>query len=298
MPATHSLRDGDTPVVTEVLDVLAYASGILPDAAEGIAALHDAFLAVHSTRVRSYRLNDSTKWRRWKAGDAELVRTWMQDPGSLAEPLLGVEIHGGDKDGLLPPAFAFFHDQSADDPCGYVRVSLPADDTSLEDLQPWLEALLAYPIHWGVVGRGVLWDPGGPRARAAKRWLRPVLQRHPGLDGGQPLMHMVRGHHGVSAVNWLTLLGSAATSSAGGVPALSAAAPATVDVHPWGADRCILQAGTAPEAGDRNRGDDPPYGDVAPLLAHVRAPRTALEQMWHDAFKLETPDWLERFLHA
>ncbi len=282
-----------------VFELLAVTSALTPDAAAGIGAAFTAFAQEHGAGFSYFQLNDSARMRKVAASSRAMVPTWMRDPASLSQPLLGVQMHSGPKnDELQAPDFAFFQDQSADDPCGYVRLSVPTDAiSSVDDAVTLLSMLESYPVSWGVAGYSILWDPGGSESREVKRWLRAQLNRYRGLGVGEPLAHMVRQHLGLMRIGWCTLVGEAHLETLGGLEALQEQADAIDGLQVRGiASYAAVFAGDKPSIGDVNRGELLPLQrEVGRLLEPIRASRDSMEQVFLKPLRLDTADYLERF---
>ncbi len=290
---------GDSISATLVFEVLAVTAATTPDAAEGIESAFTAFAREYGASFSYFQLNDSARSRPVVPSSLAMVPMWMQDPASLSQPLLGVQMHSGPgADELQAPDFAFFQDQGANDPCGYIRLSVPFDTiSSIDDAVLLLSMLERYPVSWAVAGFSVLWDPGGSKSRHVKRWLRAQLNRYRGLGCGEPLAHMVRQHLGLMRVGWCTVVGDAHLETLGGWEALRAQAEAIDGVHvrqvgSWAA----VFAGEVPAIGDANRGELLPLQrEVGRILEPIRAPRNAMEQVFLKPLRLDTADYLERF---
>lgn len=290
---------GDTLCAGLAFELLAVTSATTPDAADGIASAFKAFAQEHGAGWSYFQLNDSARMRKVVASSRAMVPTWMNDTASLGQPLLGVQMHAGPtSDELQAPDFAFFQDQSADDPCGYLRLSLPADAISnVDDAVTVLSMLDAYPVSWGFAGYSILWDPGGAESREVKRWLRAQLNRYPGLGGGEPLAYMVRQHLGLMRVGWCTLVGEAHLETLGGLESLQTHAEAVqgLSVRSIGSYAAVF-AGDSPSVGDVNRGELLPlHREVGRLLEPIRASRDSMEQVFLEPLQLDTADYLERF---
>ena len=282
-----------------VFDLVAFTSSTTPDAAAGIAAAFSAFGAEHVSSFSYFQLNDSARARKFTAASRSMVPTWIKDPASLAQPLLGVEIHSGpSKDQLQPPAFSFFQNQRSNEPCGYIRLALPVESVSgIDDAAALLSMLEAYPVSWGIGGLSILWNPGGPEAREVKRWLRHHLNRYPGLGSGEPIEFMVRQHLGLMRVGWCTMVGAEHLETLGGLDGLREAAGEVdgLEVREFG-DAAALFAGQAPSLGDVNRGELLPLQrEAGRILEPIRAPRDAMEEVFLSPLQLDTADYLERF---
>lgn len=168
----------------------------------------------------------------------------------------------------------------------FLQVTVPLSHplALLRDRATALASLLR--IQWGNAGHAyATWEPTEQLVQRRKTFAH--ARRFLGFDTGYSI-RMEPFHEAIRTVSWLTFVGEPLLQKLGG-PLPAVAAPLEVTSLP-GALR--VQAGPAPDAGDRNRLDYPAaYIAADKLLRPVRA--KAADFAWPWAPKT-TEDWLSR----
>lgn len=161
----------------------------------------------------------------------------------------------------------------------------------LAEILDWCRA--ARPLH-GTAGIGVISHPDYGTALAAQPWVKPLLERFPGLDYGLPVDVAAIAHDGLPVVNWLTVLGDPLVARLGGRQALGREIDSRPELalhdYPGGV---VVQAGPVPQIGDQTQGMMPrAYGVAGGLLKDVRTEPFDL------LTELRYPEDSEAFSHA
>jgi hypothetical protein len=202
---------------------------------------------------------------------------WLQDERALSEDLLGLTMHSGPEPvSVDPPSFGFFYIQT--DPekeRGGVRMALPLEIAERDPdavVSFVADAVADLPLAYGFAGYSLSWDPNGYRMlERAETWAVPLLKRHPGLGLGDLLPYVFHAHHGVLAVNWLTLLGTQYTDVLGGFPVIARSLGGEYALVSLGNGGTLIRAGDIPLLGDVNR---------ANRLQHYQKVGRALRPVW------------------
>lgn len=293
------------PVIVPCVEIMALSTTPMATGVAGYLRFYEAFMRRYADRVRHYRLNDSTKWKRWQPKDRSKVPSWFSDARSLRQPLLGIVMHtDASADEPQPPLFEMFFDHvCADRPRGMFQIALPLDSiasgagTLLELVD---DAMAEFPIRWGTAGLAFYWEGNDTTVeKHADAWLGRHLTKHPGLAPGDLMSWGLRVEMGISNIGWLTFVGDALIDQLGGRHALAERLDGTgIGLRSYGKG-VALQAGEVPELGNVNRKNTlPVYQAVGRVLEPVFAPDDFLEKIRIPGIK--DPDarlaWLRRFL--
>jgi len=157
---------------------------------------------------------------------------------------------------------------------------------------------LVQPFH-GSCGLGLVLSPDPYVARRADPYLLTFLDRFPGLEFDHPITDALRVLDGIKGVNWLTILGPEQIERFGGANQLQTEAAAQgLLVRPFSGG-AIVQAGPAPNPGDKENGLVPePYKRANLVLAKLRSPCTGITFNMDSAgidSEAFTRQWLDRF---
>jgi|GEM_PF-5696852 len=161
---------------------------------------------------------------------------------------------------------------------GYVRFNLPfawERDTKGPALLTLMRELCNHlsPLH-GSAGMGFVYPPAhaGAYAAGANGAFYPGVHRFPGIDATPPCVGDGE-LNALPTLNWLTAVSNPFLERIGGTAAVKKAleaAPLQFYDYPGGV---LFQAGSAPLAGDRERGNIPlPYRQLYQLLKPVMMP--------------------------
>lgn len=292
-------------VVFPCVEIMALSKTAKVDGAEGYVRFYEAFAKRYGEQLRYYQLNDSTRWKKVLPKDLGKVTGWFSDVRSLAEPLLGILMHGHEVAGEpQPPLFDMMFDHAYPEyPRGMFRIVLPVDaaaDGAEALLELVDEAMMEFPVHWGTVGYSFYWDSADTTIDGyAQQWLRRHLEKHPGLSPGTLMTFGLRVEQGVLNVGWLTFVGDELLAQLGGRDVLtSRARDARIGVRPY-AKGVALQTGPVPELGDVNRKKRlEQYHEVGRLLGPVFAPEAVRQRFRVKGYddRDEATAWIERFL--
>jgi hypothetical protein len=194
-----------------------------------------------------------------------------------------------------PWGFQFFiASRNLDLEAGYFQVHLPAEwlrdepDKVVSLARSVAEVL---PFRSGHAGYGIQHEEGAVLAERDAR-IRAWCRRYWGLDcpdlaGIRPFVVGA-----LKGVNWLTFLDREFCERVGGLEALRESLPPPISLTELRSG-CMIQAGSAPGLGDRNRREDPgAYRQVNEVLKPLRM-ESNWSPGWCDAD--EALEWLERF---
>ncbi|AGP36439.1 type VI immunity family protein [Sorangium cellulosum] len=149
-------------------------------------------------------------------------------------------------------------------------------------------------VRWGNLGLTYAsWDVYDVETAARARYAH--ARRHPGFDVGEYVRCVHWFHEKIRTVSWITILGPTMIAE------LRPEQRVALDRRPLlytgsVGPNLVIQAGAAPEAGDRNRLNFPPaYAEVDRVLRPQRASRGA-DMLWLNPWKEATiEEWLRRF---
>lgn len=296
--------DGKT-IIYPCVEIMALSTAPKAVGAAGYLRFYEAFMRRYADQVRHYRLNDSTRWKRWQPKDWNKVPSWFADARTLQQPLLGITMHThSPADEPQPPLLEMFFDHvSAERPRGMFQIVLPIDSIATGTgalLELVDDAMAEFPVHWGTAGLAFYWEGSDTTVEEyANAWLGPHLTKHPGLAPGDLMSWGLRVEMGISNIGWLTFVGDALVDQLGGREALAKGLEGTgIGLRSYGKG-VALQAGDGPELGNVNRKNTlPRYHEVGRVLEPVFAPHDFLEKIRIPGIK--DPDarlaWLRRFL--
>ena len=296
---TFTALEGDTRIVSLVVDLVAYSTGSLADMAPVWHGALGALRDVAGPGLRWWRGPGMTRMRKvderlWETVDARLGK-------GVDEHDLHILATSGDTNRAAGgPAFQLIY--YADLRAGALRLALPASGQESSDAKSLLalteQTFSSRPILWGYGGYSVHWNPVDALiVDEAPQIAAPWLRRYPGLAYGDPTGILKWAQDGVIDVNWLTLLGPDLAARIGGADALRASLPKEVIVRPLGDRNLVLQAGNAPDTGDVNRKSILPlYREVGRRLRSLRPKTAVLEEVPIDGLSEENQaEWLDRF---
>lgn len=292
-------------VIFPCVEIMALSKTPKADEPAGFVRFYEAFARRYGDRLRYYQLNDSTKWKKVLPKDLRKIPGWFSDARSLAEPLLGITMHGFEVAGEpQPPLFDMMFDHAFPEyPRGMFRIVLPVDAVGA-DASALLElvddAIAEFPLHWGTAGYSFFWEGTDTRIDGfAEQWVGRHLVKHPGISMGNLMEFGLCVEQGLANIGWLTFVGDELIDRLGGRDALGASAEgAGLGVRAYSRG-IALQAGPVPELGNVNRRQTLPlYHEVGRILAPVFPPEDFLAKI--DVKGIADPDeelaWLKRFL--
>jgi hypothetical protein len=280
-------------VLTPAFELVATSKAPLSEAAPGFIRFYGEFVRSFGAQLTTYATGTMTSWKKPTAKALQMLPSWLSESRNLELGGFGIEFHSGPSVvELVPPAIRIDVDNGA----SYISVSLPPDFVATDPQRAltFLKNAIGgdFALAAGWAGYAIAWntsmgDLTGEPAQTLGAWLK----RHPGLGHGNNFNIYDRALHGISSVNWLTLLGPELTARKGGRDAIAAGLGDEITVGELSRGVCI-QAGPQPLLGDVNRGDDLPlYRRVGRFLADVRT---------HEPFRilsgLDDPEaWFARF---
>lgn len=296
--------DGKT-LIYPCVEIMALSTTPKPEGAAGYVRFYEAFARRYGEQIKHYRLNDSTRWKRFLPKDKAKIAWWFSDARTLREPLLGIVMHTQENAAApQPPLFEmFFEHVWAERPRGMFRIALPIEDMDRDPSEILAlvdDAMADFPVHWGTAGLAFYWkDTDTTIDEYANQWLGRHLLKHPGLATGDLLAWGTSVEEGVANIGWLTFVGDALIGKLGGREALAEAVDGAGVVFRQYGKGIALQAGPKPELGNVNRKHVlPAYHEVGRILQPLFAPDEALRKI--DVAGLQDEDealaWLRRFL--
>lgn len=278
-------------------EIVAASSSPLNDAAPGFVRFYDEFMARFGSRLTTYATGTMTLPKKPTSRVFQMVPAWLSEPRNLANGRFAMVFHSGlSVAERIPPALCLVFENGN----SYMNAVLPPDfvinsqEPALDFVRAAIGSAFALSAGWGGYAI-VINENRGPLNPELKQQLRAWLKRHPGLGHGGNFTIYERALHGISNVNWLTLLGRELVERKGGQEAIQGALAARspeIVVHPLGDGICI-QAGPLPQIGDVNRGDNLPlYHEVGRYLKDLRSK----EPPWElDGLQDDTEQWYARF---
>jgi hypothetical protein len=284
-------------VLTPCFEIVAASSSSLDKAAPGLLQFYEEFMHRFVAGLKYYRTGTMRNWRRPTDKALQMVSAWTSEPRNIADRDFMITFHSGPSEvEMLPPSIELNFENGT----SYVSARF-APDFLASGAEPVLDFVrtaignrFALSAGWG--GYAIAFNEAmGPLVGQPREKLRGWLKRHSGLGHGQNFAIYERALHGISNVNWLTLLGAELLNRKGGrqsVAAALAARSTEIVVNPLG-DGAIIQAGKRPEIGDLNRGDDLPlYREVGRYLKDLR---TTKPPRFLFGFEDDTEEWFARF---
>ncbi|MCB2263803.1 MAG: DUF3396 domain-containing protein [Candidatus Thiosymbion ectosymbiont of Robbea hypermnestra] len=158
---------------------------------------------------------------------------------------------------------------------GYLSLSFPLGFLE-QQASGWFFQWIEYacerltPLH-GYAGLGLVQSMDVGEAQVVQPYIYPFAERFPGLEVDDPDTHIDYLEDGIKGVNWLTIVNDSLLGRIGGRDAVRARCSDRISVHDT-ASGLILQAGPAPQLGDRETGFIPErYREVYRVLESLQA---------------------------
>ena len=286
-------QKGDLCKAMVVADVTFYV-GETNELRNGFLAALDTVLPIVAPHGRWYRTENMTRSKKVTSKVLESVKDWFSarfpDREEYGLTLLSAESSEGVGPWSLsfriePPLLKF--------KSGYFQCSFPL--TTLNEAEKFVAIVTsladALPFRSGHAGYGVVYDEGD-MSPAREAQIRAWHNRFPGLDARDLAISGGAFRSGIKGPSWLTLLDPAFVASLGGLGKIRKALPREATVTE-GRHGVMIQAGTRPTLGDRNRQEDVSVlRAVNKVLRPIRIKDDIIMRPFRDADG--TREWLER----
>lgn len=287
----------------EALDKRLLANRVLSD-----------FLNVFGSHVTHYHPADSTRLKR--VGDLD-VRSYFDQvareasarSGKNENDSYGADVYGfdggKDVDAPAPYNFSVVASSRLRRQSSFIRANVPLTWPASNDLSSVAELFVRWcsllgPAH-GTASPGVVLTQGSlPGSDFVEVY--PLIQRLPGLDytdAPRWTSESRQSARTIRTIGWLTALDSEFLEQLGGFNHIRRELPAEILLHPYSGG-AVIQAGSEPEFGDRNRGVVPPslraIAELADPLIFRAYPRGVFNTipLQLNAAQ-ETAKWVNRF---
>ena len=263
-----------------------------------VAACLEMYLTVAHRHLHVMTTPDGNAWEQFDDRRADAFLEGLDQP---AEDTWEMQWHGADSpDEASEFQFEVFAEDQVKARLSFLRFALPLGN--LPESKGTFAALVrrSLPVaapDQGYAGIGFLESPDPGVKTLAEPMVYALAQRFPGIEVDRPLIHLLYLSDGIKGVNWLTALGLRWVEAMGGAPVLRATLPKAFVFHPFDGG-LLIQAGPAPQAGERNQKIWPVlYPDLARLLKPIRIKEHGcFDYYGPDRFTEETTmEWLNRF---
>jgi hypothetical protein len=268
-----------------------------------------AILERHAGAFGWYKTNTMKVARQAAAEPVGIAVNYLASIQVKRPKLAGIELHSGPaKTEFDVPAIDFFSTIVPTGPADrrnsrtYLRLALPPSFADEPDVlrDVCREIVQHGPLFAAQCGWSFYWSVTDPAEKDVLRaHARGWLNRFPGLNYGNPLVFLEFIGDGLLGVSWLTYIASSALEARDRTVKQTLQDLRQQDIAAEAIGETILevQAGPAPELGDRNRNDLlPSYGRVAERLAFLKLDPDQSQYIGMLGMDLEARTaWYERF---
>lgn len=294
----------ETDFLKICVDITVYWTGSVFDRVEGVLDFYNQAISIIGDNVHFYTTETMEGARKIKHDTFDLVPFWFSE-SKKKRKLYILTLEGGDKKDVLSDiGFYLCADEEEESRSGALRLILPVNYTINPQRYIDMVVSLVRKLNFqsGHAGYAVNWFPTSDSADDALALFPVIARRYPGIDLSDLDITLYAisssDRPGIKCINWLTLLGADIAKSEVGLEESLKDLPDDCPVHPLGQGGILIQAGGAPDIGDRNLNKQlESYHAVGKILAPLRLQN-------HPDFvgaTLEIPDedltgeWLSRF---